>query len=71
MEKYQKLDPIHQKQLLDYVDNLLADQHLKGSKENLSEWKKKILDVSVWSEDDIAEMEKNAKLLNKWTIPKW
>ncbi len=71
LEKFQRLDSVHQQQLLTIVDELLIDQQLKHSKEKLSEWKKRILGVSVWSEDDIAEMEKNAKLFNQWTIPKW
>lgn len=71
LAKFQRLDSVHQQQLLTIVDELLIDQQLKHSKEKLSEWKKRILEVSVWSEDDIAEMEKNAKLFNQWTIPKW
>ncbi len=53
LDKYQKLNKTQQQLLLTFADNLLLQQQLEHSKGDLSEWKKSILNVSVWSEDSI------------------
>lgn len=68
--KYNLLDPIARQEVLDFIDFLLT----KGKKtKNLSNsvYKKKILNVSVWSESDIDEMIQNQQKFDQWKAPEW
>ena len=49
--KYSSLDAESQKQVRDFVDQMAAK--MKGPKKTQSSYKKKILAVSTWSEDDV------------------
>jgi hypothetical protein len=67
--KIAALDPQSRELVMSFVDMLLS----KNKKEpfNLEEYKKRIQNVSVWTEEDETAMAENAKLFNQWTIEKW
>lgn len=65
--KYEALDTFLQKQVLEFMDYLLAMRN-KVKTVNMSAYKKKILKVSTWSEDDMKIFDENAKRFNQWTI---
>ena len=65
--KYEALDTFLQKQVLEFMDYLLAMRN-KVKTVNMSAYKKKILNVSTWSEDDMKIFDENAKRFNQWTI---
>ena len=65
--KYEALDTFLQKQVLDFMDYLLTMKNTVKTG-NMSEYKKRILNVSTWSEDDIKIFDENAKYFNKWNI---
>lgn len=48
--KYNSLDPKAQKQVRDYIDMLVSK--MKSPKKQLSDYKERILSVSIWSEED-------------------
>lgn len=62
--KYNALDDMLQKEVLDFIDFLL---YRKNSAKNvsLSEFKKNILEISTWSEDDISLISSASKYMNK------
>jgi hypothetical protein len=67
--KIAALDPQSRELVMSFVDMLLS----KNKKEpfDLEAYKKRIQNVSVWTEEDEAAMAENAKLFNQWTIEKW
>lgn len=71
LEKYQKLDGIHQQELLAFVDKLLLKEKLDRQSGDLSDYKQRISKVSVWSDEHIEQMEKDLESISKWTIPEW
>ena len=52
--KYNLLDAASKKEVSDFVDFLLNKK--KKKTENISSYKKKILKVSSWTDEDIAEI---------------
>uniref|UniRef100_F4C516 DUF2281 domain-containing protein n=1 Tax=Sphingobacterium sp. (strain 21) TaxID=743722 RepID=F4C516_SPHS2 len=62
--KYNLLDAASQKEVSDFVDFLLNKK--KKKVENLSSYKKKILKVSAWAEEDIKRIEEAQKHINNW-----
>ncbi|GAB2766460.1 hypothetical protein GCM10027275_05370 [Rhabdobacter roseus] len=71
LTKYRELSQIHRQQLLAFMDNLLLEQKLEESKGDLSGWKRKIRDVSVWDEEEIEKMKATIKQYGQWQAPKW
>ena len=67
--KYNQLDEVSKLSAMDFI-NFLFEKKVKTSTD-LTEYKKKILNVSQWSEEDIDEFEKNKDYLNNWTISQW
>lgn len=68
--KYNMLDKNLQKEVNDFMDFLLNKQY-ENQKSDLSEYKKRILKVSTWTEEDVAVFDKNSKLFNEWKIEQW
>ncbi len=68
--KYQQLNTFSQMELLDFLNFLLLKQ-AKKKEFDVVAYKKNILNVSVWAEADITEMEQNTALFNQWTIREW
>jgi hypothetical protein len=65
--KYQLLTPETQQEVQDFLDFLLTKKKRKPF--NMKAWKKKIADISVWSEKDIQGFEKNK--LASWKPVRW
>ena len=68
--KYSKLNNTAKQELNDFMDFLLSKQKNTNSQFILA-YKKKILNVGVWSDDDLNIFEENNKLLNQWKVPEW
>lgn len=64
------LDENAKQEVNDFMDFLLSKQKEKRNN-SLSEYKKRILSVSVWSDSDIQVFKENQKLFNSWTIEEW
>ena len=71
LETYSQLSETQRMQLLAYADILLLQQKVKQSEGDLTKWKEKIKNISLWSEQDVSVIENNAKKLNQWKIPEW
>lgn len=68
--KYGMLNKESQKEVHDFLDFLLSKQ-MRKKNTSKSSYKKRILSVSTWSEEDVDEVEKNSKLFNNWKINEW
>ena len=68
--KFNMLDPIAQREVINYMD-FLRSKKTEHKKPDLSEYKKKILDISVWSEKDLKVFDENNKLFNQWKPKAW
>ena len=68
--KYNKLNKIARQEVNDFLDFLISRQ--KTIKTNsFSNYKNKILNVSVWSGDDCKIFAENQKQFNQWNIQEW
>lgn len=70
LNKYNALSPAKQKELDDYLDILLSKDKGKNPFD-LSSWKKKAKEVSVWSEEDIKGLEESIHQFKQWQPEKW
>jgi len=70
ISKYKLLNNSEKREVNDFMDFLLQKQKVK-SKNSLSNYKKKILQVSTWSDFDLMIFEKNNSLFNQWKVEKW
>jgi hypothetical protein len=70
MMKYNLLDKLGQQEVNHFIEFLLSKKSSE-KKQNLTDYKKKILQVSTWSDDDIKVFEENKKQLNEWKISEW
>ena len=68
--KFGLLDPIKRQEILDFLDFLLNKQK-KERAGSFKSYKERILQVSVWSEDDISAMQTSSKRLSQWQAPEW
>jgi hypothetical protein len=68
--KYNLLDPSSQKEVLDFMDFLLAKE-TKLKNPVKTDYKKKILKVSVWNDSDIDLIFQNQQKLNQWKVQEW
>lgn len=71
IQTYNQLSELQRRQLIAYADMLLLKQKAKQSDGDLTGWKEKIKKVSTWSDNDIKELEANAKNLNQWKVQEW
>ena len=65
--KYESLDTRLQKQVVYFIDYLISIKNTITPK-NMSEYKKKIINVSTWSDEDVNNINENTKIFNKWNI---
>jgi hypothetical protein len=68
--KYNLLDNSSRKEVLDFLDFLLGKRETE-IKHKTEDYKKKILNVSVWSDSDIDEMKKNIQQFGQWKAQEW
>jgi len=59
------------KEVSDFVEFLLEKYKKGDKKNNISDYKKKILKVSVWKEEDIDEIKNNLNKMTSWQAPHW
>lgn len=69
-KKYTLLDKQSKKEIRDLIDFLLFKKK-KRKPSPLSLYKKKILRVSQWSDEDIEHIEQNQTLLRGWKPKDW
>ena len=69
----EKLILLQDEKILGKIESFFSSfQNKEGSvKKPLSDYKKKILSVSVWTDADVALLENNLKNFNTWKIEKW
>jgi len=68
--KYSTLNKTAQQELNDFMDFLLSKQ--ENTRINLlMAYKKKILNVGIWSDSDLKIFEENRILFNQWKIQDW
>jgi len=68
LAKFHQLDAFRQQELLDFLDFLLLKSK---KKQDSSDYKKKLLEVSVWNETDLAIFEENKKRFDEWQPTEW
>jgi hypothetical protein len=68
--KYQLLNQSGKKEVQDFIE-LLLNRQKKGKSKSLSSYKKKILKVSTWSDDDLKAFEENKRLFEHWGAEQW
>jgi hypothetical protein len=68
--KYNRLNKTARQEVNDFMDFLLSKQ--KPNKPNfLSNYKNKILNVSVWTDSDLKIFDQNQQLFNQWKVQEW
>ncbi len=68
--KYNRLNKFARKEVNDFMDFLLSKQKIPKTS-FLSNYKSKILNVSVWSENDLRIFDENQESFNQWRVPEW
>jgi len=68
--KYDKLDIISKREVEDFLDYLLSKKKIHAS-QKVSSYKQQLLEVGIWSDDDISIMENFQKSMINLEIPKW
>lgn len=68
--KYNLLDKTSKREVLDFMDFLIS-KHVKSPKKQMADYKKKILNVSVWSDTEIDFIIQNQQKFNQWKIQEW
>lgn len=71
IQTYNQLSEPQRRQLIAYADVLLLKQKAKQSDGDIAVWKEKIKKISIWSDEDIKELEANTKNLNQWKVQEW
>ena len=67
--KYNSLDNISKLLVIKFIDFLINEKNINDN--SFSNYKKKILDVSTWSEKDIQIFEQNQESFKNWEIAQW
>jgi len=68
--KYNQLSKTRRQEVNDFLDFLLTRQK-KENRIHLTGYKKKILLVSTWGDEDCNKIEDNQKAFKKWNIQEW
>lgn len=68
--KYMLLNKSDRSEVNDFMDFLLSKRK-NSVKSHLSQYKKKILNVSVWNDTDLDFINDARKRINDWIISKW
>lgn len=68
LSKFELLDSESKQQLLDYLDFLLSK---KKKKFNYEAYSKRILAVSVWTDEEVAPIAEAEQLINNWKVKEW
>ena len=68
--KYSLLDKTAKQEINDFVDFLLSRKRIQKMTP-ISDYKKKILSVSTWTDSDLKNFDDNQKLFNQWRVEEW
>lgn len=68
--KFNLLEPDAKRQVLDFMEFLLSKK-MKSEEPVNTDYKKKILKVSVWSDADIDLIIQNQQNINQWKAQEW
>ena len=71
--KYELLDPLGKQQLLEYLNLLLSSKtaNKERPKFDVKAYRKNLLKVSVWSDEDISLIEEARQHFNSWQVKEW
>ena len=67
--KYNQLDKASRVAVSKFIEFLYAKKNNKGNK--LSEFKKDILNISAWNDEDIEIYKEVRRFMNEWKIDEW
>ncbi len=70
LHKFNLLDSASKKELGDYLDFLLSRTSRPGNG-NMKSYKRKILTVSTWTDEDIKAFHDVAQLFSQWKPANW
>ncbi len=68
--KYKLLNKSARQEVNDFLDFLLSKQKTEKNKP-VTAYKKKILNVSTWSESDLNVFKESDKMFNNWRVQEW
>ena len=72
LSKFELLDTTGQQELLDYLDFLIAKRRKKKAKTfDYEAYRKRILTIGTWSDEDMAPIEEARRLFNNWKPREW
>jgi hypothetical protein len=72
LNKFELLDNERQKQLLNFLDFLLAQQKSKYVEAfNYGAYRNQILSIGEWSDEDVSVIEGVTKDINNWQVKEW
>lgn len=84
--KYNLLDDLGKQEVQDFIEFLLSkgrkteeeisvksQPEMQAPKEDtfMEKYRKNLLKVSVWTEEEVAVFEENRKKFNQWTVEEW
>ena len=69
--KFEKLDSFRKQELLDFLEFLLNKQAEPAEAQSYGTYKKRILEVFAWSDEEIGVFEENRKKFNQWQAREW
>jgi hypothetical protein len=67
--KYELLNTSEKKEVNDFIEFLFSKK--KREVASMSNYKKKILSVGVWSDEDVKIFEENNTKMNQWKPESW
>lgn len=73
--KFNLLDAFHQQEVMDFLDFLLLKKRNKEREAiNNFDWdnyKKELLNMPVWTAEELEIFSENRKHINEWKTPEW
>lgn len=69
--KIQSLDEQAQQEVVDFVDFLLEKKGRRKPPHNSDDYRERLINISVWSEEDLKPIEEARRLFNNMAINEW
>lgn len=66
--KMQQMTPMQQREVIDFAEFIIS-RTKRTSKDSIR--KKRLLNISVWSENDIEAINRATAEVNKWNLPNY
>lgn len=70
LSKFNLLDKNAKREVVDFMDFLISKKRTIRRK-LLSDYKKKILSVTTWTDEELKIFDENKRLLNQWRVERW